>query len=1077
MKKKNYKSDRLVQLESHLQNGVRNQLISFNKDQTQITYHVKEPYTTSFRNPEEPVRAACFCELVLKYKYPADQIQFEVLTKPDKDRIDLVVYKDKKFKEPFVVVECKKDGISDAEFENAVEQAYRYAHYISAWYIIVMGLRPICFKVKHSKPGERKKNIISDIPIRYGEPPKYKYYKQDEKDLKIGSREALIKTFHKCHNTIWQGGKLEPTAAFDEMSKLLFCKLKDEKDTIKNEAYQFQIGTAERPKEVWKRITAIYQRAKQESENIFKEDLNLPPEVVFSCIKLLQDLAINKIDLDTKGLAFASFMPKFFKGEMGQYFTPRNVVKFAVDMIEPKSEMRVLDPACGSGGFLINTIDYVRNWAKENYTDKLEIYKHWHNFAKDRLFGLDINDQIARICQINMILHEANPDNFICTDSLGPLDAAQLLNPKFKKNYFDLILTNPPYGARIQSTEKPYLKHYRLGHYKNKPRNSQKTEILFIERCVEFLKPGGKMAMIVTDGILNNSSDQYVRDYILEVCQILAIVSLPQHAFLHLGAGAKCSLLFVQKKNTTSPERKLGLPPGASFENYPIFMAIAEQIGYDATGRETPDQNDLPEILKQYKEFEQGSLRIGESVEAFQLKDKIFFINRDELKDRIDPNFYKAEFINNYYKVRNIPNKPLGELIYFSKETWNQKDYFIHKFPYIEIGGINIKTGEINNISEMKIGDAPKSAKKVVRENDILISKTRPNRGAICLIDKHLDGFIASTGFAVIRKIKNEVNRKYLFYALRLNSTLKQLEQRSSGGVYPHITQKSLGEVRIPLPSKETQIQIVALMDRAYSLHKEKNTQAKQLLLFMENNVLKQLNIKYPEGNLKKKIFILMSEHIKGQRMDIEYNLFKSFKLKLFTQLKNPMMIQKFIVDYKKGIEVGSDQYVHDGIPFVRVSDITDFQLQQTDKKISKSLFKELKEKFCPKKGELLYTKDGTIGLSYVVTKEENTIISGAILRLICQDVESAKYLKIILSLKMYKELVTKKSTGTIIQHLNLKEFLKIPIPFPEKEKRDKIIREVDEIKAKVKSLRKEAALILQKTQQEVEIILFHKAD
>lgn len=143
--KKNYKgnkSDRLVQLESHLQTGLQpNQLISFNKDQTQITYHVKEPYNTSFRNPEEPVRAACFCELVLKYKYPADQIQFEVLTKPDKDRIDLVVYKDKKFKEPFVVVECKKDGISDAEFENAVEQAYRYAHYISVWYIMVLPLR------------------------------------------------------------------------------------------------------------------------------------------------------------------------------------------------------------------------------------------------------------------------------------------------------------------------------------------------------------------------------------------------------------------------------------------------------------------------------------------------------------------------------------------------------------------------------------------------------------------------------------------------------------------------------------------------------------------------------------------------------------------------------------------------------------------------------------------------------------------------------------------------------------------------------------------------------------------------
>ena len=110
-------------------------------------------------------------------------------------------------------------------------------------------------------------------------------------------------------------------------------------------------------------------------------------------------------------------MPEFFKGSMGQYLTPKNWVKFAVDMMEPKSEMRVLDPACGSGGFLIHTIDYVRNWAKENYMAKLEIYKHWHNFAKDRLFGIDMNEQIARVCQINVILHEADPNNFICTDS------------------------------------------------------------------------------------------------------------------------------------------------------------------------------------------------------------------------------------------------------------------------------------------------------------------------------------------------------------------------------------------------------------------------------------------------------------------------------------------------------------------------------------------------------------------------------------------------------------------------------------------------------------------------------------
>ena len=834
MKNKKYKenkSDPIVQLESHIKNGVRNQLISFNKDQTRITYYVKEPYTTSFRNPEEQVRAACFCEFVLKYKYCPEYIQFEVLTKPDRDRIDLLVYKDPECKEPFIVVECKKDGISDAELEKAVQQAYRYANYTGAYYIMVKaGNTELCFNVKDYKPGERKKNIISDIPIRYGEPPKYKYYKQEGKDLKIGSREELMKVLEKCHDTVWQGGKLAPTAAFDEIAKLLFCKLKDEKTTIQNEAYQFQIGTNESAGEVFQRIDNIYKEAQQEDEDIFFENINLPSEVVFSCLKHLQPFLINNIDLDSKGLAFEKFMKDFFKGQMGQYFTPREVVQFAVNMMEPKSKMCVLDPACGSGGFLIYTMEYIRKYAKNNYTNPLEIYNHWNAFGKNRLFGIEINDQIARVCQMNMILHDAGHSNIINSDSLDDMERIQCINKKFKKNHFDLILTNPPFGAIVKGFEKEYLKSYIFGNNKNKPRNNQKTEILFIERCVEFLKPGGKMAMIVPDGILNNSSLQYVRDYIFEVCQILAIVSLPKMTFLHYGAGVKSSLLFVQKK------RKID----TSFENYPIFMAIAEQIGYDATGRETPDQNDFPEILKQYKEFEPGSLRLGPFHGQRppdggpwgkpQWKNQIFLINRDELEDRIDPYYYKPEFINNYSKVRSIPNKPLGELIHFSKETWNQKDYFIHKFPYIEIGGINIKTGEINNISEIEISKAPRRAKMVIRKNDILISTTAPSKGAICLIDKSFDGFIASTGFAVIRKIQTGLCRKYLFYALRWNSTLKQFEQRSSGGLYPHITKKSLGEVLIPLPSKETQNRIVALMDRAYALKKEKEREAVQVV-------------------------------------------------------------------------------------------------------------------------------------------------------------------------------------------------------------------------------------------------------
>ena len=181
-------------LESNIENGVQNQLISFNYDKTRITYHVKEPYYTSFRNPEEQVRAAYFCELVLNYQYPTKRIQFEVLTKPDRDRIDMIVYKDDGLKEPYIVIECKKDLIPHTEFQKAIEQAFRYANYKKAWFaVIVSGTTQEHFNIKDFVSGERKSNVIADIPIRYGKLPKYKHYKQEEKDLKIVAREELIK--------------------------------------------------------------------------------------------------------------------------------------------------------------------------------------------------------------------------------------------------------------------------------------------------------------------------------------------------------------------------------------------------------------------------------------------------------------------------------------------------------------------------------------------------------------------------------------------------------------------------------------------------------------------------------------------------------------------------------------------------------------------------------------------------------------------------------------------------------------------------------------------------------------------
>ncbi len=577
--------------EKNIQKGKAKGLISFNEDESRIIYHCSRNYSTSFKNPEEKVRASYFVELVLDYQYPKERINFEVTVprRTPEDRADIVVYEDDELKKPYLVVECKRDGITDAEFKQAIEQVFGNANSLRAKYaIVVAGTTRTAFDVAGFKPSEREKNVISDIPKRYGKAPKYRFIKGNPiNDIKIVSKGELIKALQKSHNTVWQGGKLAPTTAFDEVSKLLFCKLKDEKDTLRGKPYKFQIGTHETADEVFKRINKIYQKAKERDSEVFKEDIKLDPKIVYSVVEHLQSINFSKTDLDTKGVAFETFMTDFFKGKMGQFFTPREIIRFMVKLLNPTKDDLVLDPAAGSGGFLLNTLDYIREYVEDNYNE-MEAWEHWHNFAKNNLYGIEINDQIARVCKVNMIIHDDGHTNVISTDALQDFDKIQKIHRGFKKNHFDIVLTNPPFGATVKKAEKDYLEKYDLG----KNRKSQKTEILFIERAIDFAKPGtGKIGIVLPDGILTNSSIQYVRDYIMERCQILAIVSLPQFTFSHYGAGVKASLVFLRRK---AKNEKLG--------NYPIFMAIAEHIGYDATGRKDP-RNDLDRILEEYKKF------------------------------------------------------------------------------------------------------------------------------------------------------------------------------------------------------------------------------------------------------------------------------------------------------------------------------------------------------------------------------------------------------------------------------------------------------------------------------------------
>ncbi len=590
-------------LDKALKDGYAN--ITGNDGKKRITYVTSDNHTENYEDPEEKVRAEFWAELIYKYDYPVNRIKIEV-TIPDRlptDRADIVIFSDDDCKRPYTVIECKKDGVTDAEFNQAIEQGIGNASWVklrAEYVVIIAGVTRRVLDVT-DKYGtyERELNIIADLPKAYGKPQEFRFYKGTDNDIKEVEREDLISAIKKCHQTLWGGGRLSPPAAFGELCKLIFVKISDEqKPRKKGEPYQFQIKTHEPSSKLAERINTLYDEQKKKDPEVFTESIKVDDRVLRTVVSHIEAINLNKTDLDVKGVAFEQFMDGFFKGDFGQYFTPRPIIEFCVKMMKPENDWNVLDPACGSGGFLLHALDYMRNQAGDYY-DKgtVDYFKYWHDFASKHLFGIEINDEIARVAKMNMIVHDDGHTNVISHDALDSIDKMNSHNRGFKKDRFDLILTNPPFGSTINKTEKPYLSSYELGKTKNakgkeKNRDRQSSEVLFIERIWEFLKAGtGKAAIVLPDGILTNSSSQYVRDFILEKFQLLAVVSLPQCAFAHFGAGVKASIIFVRKrKSSEKPD-----------DEEAIFMAAPELIGYDATGRKTESQ--LDEIIEKYEKF------------------------------------------------------------------------------------------------------------------------------------------------------------------------------------------------------------------------------------------------------------------------------------------------------------------------------------------------------------------------------------------------------------------------------------------------------------------------------------------
>ena len=385
---------------------------------------------------------------------------------------------------------------------------------------------------------------------------------------------------------------LYPDDALDELCKLIYAKIYDEENTRPRDNFRFQRWIYSSGEELAFSIRQLYREAcdydlrvfrlkipqYERSRGVFNTPLRLSSAAIQKSVETLEAYALSLSEADVKGRAFQKVLDRAVRYGMGQYFTPEPVVRLVTAVCSPLVTELILDPFCGSAHFLTEALKFVR----QNTLPGEE--KMFHEFAFGKLHGIEKSDRMVRIAMTDMRLHGDGHSNIRCTDALADFANFADISPES----FDLILTNPPFGSIMSRESIERLGFFELG----RGRKNVPLEILGIERCVQFLRPGGRMAIVLPDSILSNKNTAYVREWLAKKMKLRAIVSLPREAFAPFGANVKTSVLFARK--WMSGESKDG--------EFEIFLGRIDNLGYDAAGR-TSDTSDVKDMAEQIKRF------------------------------------------------------------------------------------------------------------------------------------------------------------------------------------------------------------------------------------------------------------------------------------------------------------------------------------------------------------------------------------------------------------------------------------------------------------------------------------------
>lgn len=701
------------------------------------------PLTNSWHieTPEEKVRQRYIKQLIENYGYSLEQMAQEMKVNnaqrgQGKARADIVIWKSKQDKEEgkaaFIVVECKAENVRIREED--FYQGYNYASWSGASFFVTTNEKET--KYFNVDKDYLPKALIEVVAIPNAEEAlAAKKVKEILSKTKTFTRDDFTKMLRACHNIIRNNDKLSPEAAFDEISKILFMKIRYERD--KNGGEVFTLKKYKQLEEDYENYTRptlkrqgidlpYMQILFNDTKDMFREDhlfdenesIKIRQNSFEQILEKLQTYNLSDTQDDVKGIAFEQFLGTTFRGELGQFFTPRTIVDFMTQVLDPKEGETICDPTCGSGGFLIKAFEYIREQIEEdikivkaklrieiegdNYNqlsekeqlvinERIEVMQtklnseldsqrkgsRMYNLSRNCIFGTDANPRMARTSKMNMIMHG---------DGHGGVhhhDGLLNVNGIFEER-FDVILTNPPFGARIDKSQKiteadKFTDKVLIAKYKEKYGEAYEnalnqvndnigksllslydvgsmsalTEVLFIERCLRLLKKGGRMGMVLPEGVLNTSNLQKVREYFEGKAKIILICSIPQDVFIAAGAAVKPSLVFfkrftekeeiqyleakikaekeIRKKYTdeiNALKDKIELEQQKSFKvsiqkkinaiekkiteettllvkeyfDYAIPIAVVEDAGITSTGAISID-NQLPRLQKEYAQY------------------------------------------------------------------------------------------------------------------------------------------------------------------------------------------------------------------------------------------------------------------------------------------------------------------------------------------------------------------------------------------------------------------------------------------------------------------------------------------